>query len=55
MAHYNGGKQFMNFRGNYRLKAGNFRGDFVGIFTYNDDADAGYLDIDSFNYNFKNR
>jgi len=34
----------------YLLKWGNYRGDYVGLYTYNDLADRGYVDIDWFRY-----
>ncbi len=39
----------------FKLKAGNFRGDMVGLFTYNDQGQGGYADIDWFEYTVKNR
>jgi beta-xylosidase len=49
------GKTFIDFGGNYKLKTGNYRGDFAGIFTFNDQADAGYVDVDFFHYEVVNR
>ena len=34
----------------YRLQWGNYRGDRIGIYTFNDDADTGYIDVDYFHY-----
>jgi len=49
------GTTFTNAGGNYQLKTGNNRGDFAGIFSFNDDQDAGYVDVDFFHYDFVNR
>lgn len=44
------GTDFAVFGSDYRLGWANYRGDRVGIFTYNDEAEAGYVDVDSFLY-----
>ncbi|HEX9045494.1 MAG TPA: glycoside hydrolase 43 family protein [Verrucomicrobiae bacterium] len=36
----------------YQLGWGDYRGDRIGIFNYNNDADAGYVDCDSFTYHY---
>jgi hypothetical protein len=36
----------------YRLGWGDYRGDRIGIFTYNNQADAGYVDCDFFVYHY---
>jgi hypothetical protein len=36
----------------YQLGWGDYRGDRIGIFTYNNDADAGCLDCNSFTYHY---
>lgn len=42
------GKQFVPFGSGYQLKWGNYRGDRVGVFCFNDDSDTGYVDVDFF-------
>jgi beta-xylosidase len=37
----------------YPLTWGNYRGDRIGIFTYNNAADRGYVDVDWFHYTFE--
>jgi hypothetical protein len=32
------------------LQWGSYRGDRIGIYSYNNQADAGYVDVDSFHY-----
>ena len=49
------GKVFVPFGGTYQMRTANFRGDMVGICTYNNQNDKGYVDIDYFEYNVKNR
>ena len=34
----------------YRLQWGNYRGDRIGIYTFNDDADEGFVSVDYFHY-----
>jgi beta-xylosidase len=46
------GAAFTPFGGRYRLEWGYYRGDRLGIFSYNDEADAGFVDVDSFRYEF---
>jgi beta-xylosidase len=36
----------------YQLMWGNYRGDRIGIFNYNDKSESGYLDVDWFHYVF---
>jgi beta-xylosidase len=43
---------FTPFGEMYQLGWGDYRGDRIGIFTYNNDADAGYVDCDSFIYQY---
>ena len=49
------GKTFTPFGGAYKLQSHGFRGDFIGIFCFNDNGDAGYIDVDSFEYQSMNR
>jgi beta-xylosidase len=51
-AYSTNGTAFTPFGENYQLGWGDYRGDRIGIFTYNADADAGYLDCDSFTYHY---
>ncbi len=46
------GKTFANFGTPYRLTWGYYRGDRLGIYSYNNKADAGYVDVDFFHYTF---
>jgi beta-xylosidase len=46
------GADFMAFGEPYQLGWGDYRGDRIGIFSYNNDADAGYVDCDSFTYHY---
>ena len=49
------GKTFTPFGGRYKLKPGNYRGDMIGIYTFNDQSNSGYLDVDYFHYEVKNK
>ncbi|MDQ2687531.1 MAG: family 43 glycosylhydrolase, partial [Armatimonadota bacterium] len=44
------GKTFTPFGPVYQLTWGDYRGDRVGIFTFNDRGENGYVDVDSFQY-----
>jgi beta-xylosidase len=44
------GTLFTPFGEAYQLGWGDYRGDRIGIFTYNNDAEAGYVDCDFFTY-----
>jgi beta-xylosidase len=46
------GTTFTPFGEPYQLSWGHYRGDRLGIFTYNDKGEAGYLDVDSFDYTY---
>jgi beta-xylosidase len=46
------GKTFTAFGGKYQLTWGNYRGDRIGIFCYNNKSEAGMVDVDSFTYAF---
>lgn len=37
------------------METANFRGDMIGIYTYNNQRDDGYVDVDKFSYEVKNR
>jgi hypothetical protein len=47
------GTIFTPFGTPYRLTWGNYRGDRIGVYNYNNREEAGYVDIDSFQYTFK--
>lgn len=44
------GELFIDFGDAYQLKWGNYRGDRIGIFCFNDKEESGIIDIDFFNY-----
>ena len=44
------GTSFTTFGNTYQLSWGGYRGDRVGIFTYNAGAAGGYVDVDTFEY-----
>ncbi len=46
------GVTFQPFGGKYTMKWGGYRGDNVGVYNYNNDKDAGYIDVDWFHYKF---
>lgn len=46
------GKNFTTFAGLYQLMWGAYRGDRIAIYNYNNKADAGYVDVDFFHYNY---
>ena len=39
----------------YQMGTANYRGDMVGLFTYNNEPGNGYIDVENFDYNVKNR
>ena len=45
-------KEFTPFGKRYQFEWANYRGDRLGIFSYNNDTDAGFVDVDSFLYEF---
>ena len=47
------GKSFTTFGDPYQLGWGDYRGDRIGIFTYNNDGESGYVDCDSFTYQYE--
>ena len=49
------GTTFAPFGGAYKLKSGGYRGDMVGIYTFNNEAEAGYIDVDYFHYESNNK
>jgi beta-xylosidase len=46
------GRTFTDFGPPYQLQWGSYRGDRIGIYNYNDTAEAGYIDVDSFRYDY---
>jgi beta-xylosidase len=46
------GKRFMLFGNPYQLMWGSYRGDRLGIYSYNNKVEAGYIDVDFFRYKF---
>jgi len=46
------GINFQPFGRPYPLSWGHYRGDRIGIYSYNDRADAGYVDVDWFHYRY---
>src|SRR5574344_74955 len=49
------GKKYIPFGIEYRMCTSGFRGDRVGICTYNNKNDKGYIDVNKFDYQIKNR
>ena len=47
------GKQFTPIGDSFKFGWGNYRGTRVGIYSYNNDHDDGYVDVDSFHYTFE--
>ena len=51
-AYSTNGTNFTPFGEPYQLGWGDYRGDRIGIFTYNNDSEAGYVDCDAFTYHY---
>lgn len=51
-AYSTNGTTFTPFGEGYQLGWGDYRGDRIGIFTYNNDAEAGHVDCDYFTYHY---
>lgn len=49
------GVTFRNCGNVYLMKSGNFRGDMIGLFTYNDLESKGFIDVDWFHYYVKHK
>ena len=47
------GRSFTEFGETYQLSWGNYRGDRIGLYSYNEREDAGYVDIDYFHYAYR--
>jgi hypothetical protein len=43
---------FTQFGGTFALKWGGYRGDYIGIYNYNNTSESGYIDVDWFHYTF---
>ena len=46
------GRTFSDFGSSYQLSWGNYRGDRIGLYSYNTKGDAGYVDADYFHYTY---
>ena len=46
------GENFQNFGEKYQLTWGDYRGDRIGIFTYNVLNESGYIELDWFHFKF---
>ena len=46
------GTMFTQFGGTFALKWGGYRGDYIGIYNYNNTSESGYIDVDWFHYTF---
>ena len=46
------GTSFTQFGGTFALAWGGYRGDYIGMYNYNNAADSGYVDVDWFHYSF---
>ncbi len=46
------GVNFTQFGGQYEVKWGKYRGDYIGIFNYNNLEESGFIDVDWFHYEF---
>ncbi len=49
------GRTFVPFGGHFLLKTGKYRGDYVGIYTFDHSGEGGSVDIDWFHYTVQNR
>lgn len=47
------GQNFIAFGNPYQLVWGSYRGDRIGIYSYNNKSDNGYINVDYFHYNIK--
>ena len=55
LSHYSystDGRNFTPFGAPYQLTWGDYRGDRIGIFTFNNKSNAGFIDCDSFTYRY---
>lgn len=49
------GKEYIEFGCPYNMGTANFRGDMIGVFTFNNSKPSGYIDIDWFKYDITNK
>jgi beta-xylosidase len=49
------GTHFSPFGKSYKIISGNYRGEMIGIFNYNDKNDKGFIDVDWFSYKIYNK
>lgn len=49
------GKTFTAFGGEYQLSWGNYRGDRIGLYSFNNKAEAGAVDVDFLEYDYKSK
>ncbi|HOB33659.1 MAG TPA: hypothetical protein PKH32_12335, partial [Verrucomicrobiota bacterium] len=49
-AYSTNGTEFIPFGETHAFGWADYRGERIGLFTYNNDAESGYVDIDSFTY-----
>lgn len=49
------GNIFYDLGNIYSMTSANFRGDMIGLFTYNDSGAAGFVDVDWFHYQITNK
>ena len=49
------GRKFTPFGGSFNLNPGGYRGDMIGIYTFNNASKAGYIDVDFFHNDVQNR
>lgn len=47
------GKKFIAFGAPYQLMWGSYRGDRIGVYSYNNKEEKGYVDVDFFHYTYK--
>lgn len=45
-------KIFTGFGESYSLGWGNYRGDRIGIYSFNQESEQGHIDVDQFSYEF---
>jgi beta-xylosidase len=46
------GTTFTQLGGTFALKWGGYRGDYIGVYNYNDTSESGFVDVDWFHYTF---
>lgn len=51
-AYSTNGRSFSNFEATYQLSWGYYRGDRIGIYCYNNQADEGWVDVDFVRYDY---